>query len=227
MRVRQHGAHLTWLERYRQFNCYLVREPEGLTVIDTMVRGSAETIVRVAAVIGVPVARIAVTHAHWDHAGSLDALAEALPDAEVAFPARDARFLAGDKGLDPGERDRKPPGMVTVTRRPDVLLSAGDRFGSLEVVPAPGHTPGQIALLDTRDRTLMAADAYSTLGGVAVSSKPNPRFPFPALGTWDHELALQTGWELRALEPSRLAPGHGPVVESPLDAMDRALARAA
>ncbi len=44
-------------------------------------------------------------------------------------------------------------------------------MGSLEVVPAPGHTPGQVALLDTRDRTLLCADAYSTLGGVATTAK--------------------------------------------------------
>ena len=33
---------------------------------------------------------------------------------------------------------------------------------------APGHTPGQVAFLDTRDRTLYCADTYSTLGGVAT-----------------------------------------------------------
>jgi hypothetical protein len=31
---------------------------------------------------------------------------------------------------------------------------------------------------------------------------------------------------LRALDPARLAPGHGKVVENPVAAMDRAIARA-
>ena len=70
------------------------------------------------------------------------------------------------------------PGAKT---RPTRTLQAGDRVGSLEVHAAPGHTPGQIALLDTRDRTLYCADAYSTLGGVATTAKVNARFPLPAM----------------------------------------------
>jgi glyoxylase-like metal-dependent hydrolase (beta-lactamase superfamily II) len=40
-------------------------------------------------------------------------------------------------------------------------LAPGERVGSLEVIDAKGHTPGQIVLLDTRDRTLICGDAYS------------------------------------------------------------------
>jgi glyoxylase-like metal-dependent hydrolase (beta-lactamase superfamily II) len=107
-----------------------------------------------------------------------------------------------------------------------VLLAPGDRVGSLEVHAAPGHTPGQIALLDVRDRTLICGDAYSTLGGVATSAKPNPRFPLPALATWHRPTALASAIALRALDPARLAPGHGKVVEAPGAAMDRAIATA-
>jgi glyoxylase-like metal-dependent hydrolase (beta-lactamase superfamily II) len=38
---------------------------------------------------------------------------------------------------------------------------------------------------------------------------------------------LQSAQALRALEPARLAPGHGKVVEAPLPAMDAAIARGA
>ena len=57
---------------------------------------------------------------------------------------------------------------MQVKTRPSRTVTEGDRIGSLEVVHAFGHTPGQIALLDTRDRSLYCADAYSTLGGVAT-----------------------------------------------------------
>jgi glyoxylase-like metal-dependent hydrolase (beta-lactamase superfamily II) len=93
-------------------------------------------------------------------------------------------------------------------------------------VPAPGHSPGQVALLDTRDRTLIAGDAYSSLGGLSVSSKLNPRFPLPALATWDKPTALRSARELRALDPARLAVGHGAVLEDPGARMDRAIAAA-
>ena len=94
------------------------------------------------------------------------------------------------------------------------------------MLPAPGHTPGQIALLDTRDRTLLCGDAFSTLGGVETTARINPRFPLPTLATWDRPTALRSARALRAVEPARLAPGHGRVVESPLDQMDAAIQRA-
>jgi glyoxylase-like metal-dependent hydrolase (beta-lactamase superfamily II) len=49
--------------------------------------------------------------------------------------------------------------------------------GSLEVVEAPGHTPGHVAFLDTRDRTVLAGDVFTTYGRAAVSSYFS--FPFP------------------------------------------------
>ena len=45
------------------------------------------------------------------------------------------------------------------------------------MIAAPGHTPGHIALVDERDGTLIAGDAYSTLGGVSSTGKVNWRFP--------------------------------------------------
>jgi glyoxylase-like metal-dependent hydrolase (beta-lactamase superfamily II) len=95
------------------------------------------------------------------------------------------------------------------------------------VVAAPGHTPGHVALLDTRDGTLLCGDAYSTLGGVATSARVNPRFPLPAMATWSRELELESARTLRALDPARLAPGHGPIVDGPAAAMDAAIAKAA
>jgi len=207
-------------------NCFLVEEDDGLTLVDTMIGGSAKRILAAAEQAGRPIVRILLTHAHADHVGSLDALAAKLPQAEVLISARDARLLAGDKSLDPGEPvDKLRGGYPKVDTRPGRTLSAGDHVGSLEVFPSPGHTPGHIALLDTRDRTLYCGDAYVTLGGVSVPSRPNPRFPLPYLATWHRPTALESARALRALGPSRLAPGHGKVVEDPLAAMDAAIAK--
>ena len=115
---------------------------------------------------------------------------------------------------------------MKVATRPDVLLDAGDRVGSLEVVASPGHTPGHVALLDTRDRTVFCGDTFSTLGGVATSAKPNPRFPLPALATWHRPTVIESARALRALDPARLAPGHGAIVEDPGARMDAAIAKA-
>jgi glyoxylase-like metal-dependent hydrolase (beta-lactamase superfamily II) len=228
MKTTRHTPHLIRLTRLGAVNAYLVVEDDGLTLVDTMLPRSQSDILDAARELGQPIVRIALTHAHGDHVGSLDALAEALPAADVSISARDARFLGGDRTLDPGEPQSKLSGSYPTTRtRPGRELRPGDRVGSLEVVAAPGHTPGQVAFLDTRDRTLIAGDAYSTLGGVATTAKVNPRFPLPALATWDRPTALRTARELRALDPARLAVGHGGVVERPAAAMDAAIARAA
>ncbi len=90
-----------------------------------------------------------------------------------------------------------------------------------------GHTPGHIALFDRRDGTLIASDACQTKAGVAVSGTVQWLFPFPALATWHRPSALASARRLRSLAPTRLAVGHGDVLEEPLAAMDRAIAIAA
>ena len=222
------SSSVTQITRARMVNAYLVREDDGLTLVDTMIGGSAKRLLAAAADLGAPIVRIALTHAHGDHIGSLDALAKALPGAEVIISARDARLLSKDKSLDPGEPKGRWRGSFPGAKTaPGRTVVAGDRIGSLEVVAAPGHTPGHIALLDPRDGTLICGDAYSTLGGVATTAKPYSRFPLPGLATWNGQVELESARALRALEPARLAPGHGKVVEAPVPAMDAAIARGA
>jgi len=225
MPLTHHGEHLAQLTRLKISNVYLVREDDGLTVIDTSLPGSAAAIQAAAGEIGAPIRRIALTHAHFDHYGSLDALHRAVPDAEVLVSSRDARLLRGDGQPEPGEPSGRliagrPPAKTAPTR----MIGEGDRVGSLEVVSAPGHTPGQMAFLDIRDRTLICGDAYLALGGLFVTTQPVLRFPFPALlFTWNRTRANDTARKLRELDPARLATGHGPVLERPAAEMDRAI----
>jgi glyoxylase-like metal-dependent hydrolase (beta-lactamase superfamily II) len=215
---------ITRYPRIFPVSCYLVREADGFTLIDTGLPNSAKEIMAIAAAHGAPIVRIALTHAHMDHVGSFDALHAALPNAETMISARDARFLEGDRSLDPDEpQDKLRGGYVTTTTRPSRLLEAGDRVGSLEVIATPGHTPGHIAFFDTRDRTLIAGDALMTQGGIAVSGQLRLRFPISPFVTWHRPSALASARALRALKPSRLAVGHGPVLEPPLEAMDEAI----
>lgn len=219
------------LTRFGLINAYLVPEEDGLTLVDAMIPKSEKAILAAAERLGRPIVRIVLTHAHDDHVGSLDALAAALPDAEVLISARDARLLAGDRSLDPGEPQAKlRGGLKGQSTAPTRTLAAGDHVGSLLVVAAPGHTPGQIALLDERDGTLICADAYTTAGGVNTTATIPWRFPLAGVATWHKPTALETAKALRALEPARLAPGHGQIVEQAggdlLPAMDRAIARA-
>jgi glyoxylase-like metal-dependent hydrolase (beta-lactamase superfamily II) len=217
---------ITRVSRFGLVNCYLVREDDGLTLVDTMIPGSAKAIQAAAAKLGAPIVRIALTHAHGDHIGSLDALHPLLPEAEVLISSRDARLLAKDMTLDPDEPKTKLrggyPGAET---KPTRTFEDGETVGSLRVLATPGHTPGHVSFLDPRSNTLICGDAFSTLGGVATSARVNWKFPLPAAATWNKPTELESAKKLLALNPEHLAPGHGKIVDSPTTGMAKAIAR--
>ena len=228
MRVQQHGNHLIQLTYYGFVNVYLVREEDGFTLVDTALKSCASSIVQMARQFGQPIKRILLTHAHADHSGGLDAVHAFVPEAEFVMPARDARFLTGDMSLDADEpQDKLRGGWVIRKTLPTRLLHEGDRVGSLEVITTPGHTPGHCSFLDTRDGTLIAGDAFQTMGGVAVSGTFKPLFPLVYYATWHKGLALSSARKLRAREPERMAVGHGRLLTEPRASMDRAIAVAA
>jgi glyoxylase-like metal-dependent hydrolase (beta-lactamase superfamily II) len=209
------------LTRVRFVNAFLVREEDGFTLVDTTTGGAADALLEAAERAGGAIRRIALTHGHGDHVGSLDALKQRL-GVEVLMPELDARIHAGEKVV-VGKLTGSWPKLETV---PDVRLSGGDRVGSLEVVASPGHSPGHVAYLDTRDRTLIAGDTYTSYGKVAVSNHFYWRFPLAAMATFDKAQDLESALALRALDPALLTVGHGPAVRDPGAAMDRAIARA-
>lgn len=218
---------LSFMPRFFPVNAYFVEEQDGLTLIDAALPYSAKGIIDAAVRIGKPIRRILLTHAHGDHIGALDRLKSALPDAEVLISMRDARLLAGDKTLDASEIQSPIRGDVPKTgairTRPDTLLVDGDRIGSLLAVATPGHTPGSMSFLDTRTGALIAGDAFQVRGGMAVSGKMQPLFPFPAMATWSRVEAIRSAKRLIGLKPTLLAVGHGVMVVEPLEAMTAAV----
>jgi glyoxylase-like metal-dependent hydrolase (beta-lactamase superfamily II) len=227
MKITQHSDNLWQLTRLVAFSCYLVRENDQLTLVDTNLAGSATSILQAAGALGLPITRVVLTHAHGDHAGSLDEVVQQLPGVEVAFTARTAEFLQGQLILREDEPQAKLRGsFVKRTIQPTRLLNSGDKIGSLRVVATPGHTPDHISFFDERDGTLIAGDAFQTQAGIAVAGVVRWLFPFPALATWHLPTALQSARKLRDLKPARLAVGHSPVIEDPLAQMDAAIAEA-
>jgi glyoxylase-like metal-dependent hydrolase (beta-lactamase superfamily II) len=227
LRLVRHSDRLVQLVWYGMVNAWLVREDDGLTLVDTGLPGSAAGIVRAARELGAPIARIVLTHGHLDKVGGLEGLRAQLPDALLAIGRREARLLLGDHHTEPGEPPFSPgPYFPRLRILADHLVDSGDRVGSLLMIQSPGHTPGHVAWFDLRDRTLIAGDAFAGIGGLRVAGFVRPWFPIPALDTWDRRAALISARALSALHPSRLAMGHGDLVVGPVPVMDRALAEA-
>jgi glyoxylase-like metal-dependent hydrolase (beta-lactamase superfamily II) len=209
---------ITPFTRFHFVNAYFVREDDGLTLVDTTLN-AADQLLAVAERLGAPIRRIALTHGHGDHVGSLDALKQRLGNSvEVLMPEIDAQIHAG-------EREKTRGSWPKIETVPDVRLKEGDRVGSLEVVATPGHTPGHVSFLDTRDRALIAGDVFTSYGRVETTSRLYWRFPLATTATWDKEQNLASAQKLRTLEPATLFVGHGPAVPDPLPAIDRALRR--
>ena len=230
MRVTASGAYLFQLDRFpRVFpvSCYLVREDDGFTLVDASIAGSAPLILGAARDLGSPIKRIALTHPHVDHAGALDALRDAIPDVEVLVSARDLRVMRGDRSLEPDEpQSAIKGGWPPLAASPPRELRDGDRVGSLQVVGTAGHTPGALSYFDTRDGSLLVGDALQTRAGLAVAGVVRWLFPFPAMATWDKPPAARSAARWLELTPTRIAPGHGAVLEDPIPALRRAVAEA-
>jgi glyoxylase-like metal-dependent hydrolase (beta-lactamase superfamily II) len=225
VKITRYG-NLVQLTRLWAFNSFIVIEDDSLTLVDTNFVGSAKGILKAAAQFDKPIKRIALTHADPDHIGSLDKIVAALPDVEVIASAREAIRMSGDNRLLPGEPDVDFPVKNMPETQPTQTVNDGDRIGSLQVIATPGHSVGHIAFLDTRDNTLIAGDAMGTVFRTIVAGELVRLFPFSAMVTWHKPTALASVKKMRALNPSRLAVGHGPVLENPLEEMDRAIQRA-
>ncbi len=223
MRTTTISPDLIQLTRLHFVNAYLVREDDGFTLVDTTLGGgAAKDLIGAARAAGGEIVRIALTHGHGDHAGGVDAIRASLGDGVPLYLGEaDARYWAG-------ELPQKLPGMwPKVETAPDVRLSGGERIGSLEVVASPGHTPGHVAFRDTRDGSVLCGDVFTTYGRVAITNHFYWRFPLAYNATADRGEDLRSARTLRALDPSRLLPGHGPAVESPARAIDEAIDRSA
>jgi glyoxylase-like metal-dependent hydrolase (beta-lactamase superfamily II) len=81
MKAVGYGERLVQITRYPGLfpvSVYLVGEDDGFTLIDTGLKGRKREILEVVGRYGGQVRHLALTHAHADHTGSLDAQRETL-----------------------------------------------------------------------------------------------------------------------------------------------------
>jgi glyoxylase-like metal-dependent hydrolase (beta-lactamase superfamily II) len=232
MKITAVAANAHQLTRFGFVNCYLVREADGFTLVDTgMLESSAELILRAASELRGAIRRIVLTHAHMDHVGSVDALLAKLgaQDTELIANARSLPLLRKppDLSLWPGEPAGKiKGGLPGIEAKPTRLLSEGDTVGSLRCIETPGHIPGHLSFLDERDGTLYAGDALTAMNHLRVSSDAPWYFPLPKLATWSAAAAVASAEKLLSYPIERFACGHGGVKEGGISALRAAVANA-
>jgi glyoxylase-like metal-dependent hydrolase (beta-lactamase superfamily II) len=91
--------------------------------------------------------------------------------------------------------------------RADERIAAGDR--DLQVIHTPGHAPDHVCFWDARGGDLFGGDMVVAGSTVMI----------PA-GRGGSLRAYLTSLErLKALGPARILPGHGPIVDRPLDVL--------
>jgi len=227
VRISQQGKlyQMSFMPNLFPVNCYFVEEEDSLTLIDAALPYSAKAILNTANQIGKPIKRMIITHAHGDHVGALDELKQTLKDVPVYISERDARLLEGDRSLRSNEPQTPIKGGVPkkLKTKADVLLKDGDKVGSLLAISTPGHTPGSMSFFDIRTKAIIAGDAFQTRGGIAVSGHLRPMFPFPAMATWNKNVALDSAKKIRELKPTLLAVGHGNLLKNPINDISKAI----
>jgi glyoxylase-like metal-dependent hydrolase (beta-lactamase superfamily II) len=134
-------------------------------------------------------AQMLVTHAHVDHASGAPAIASRMPGVRARkrpWPERDSRWLVSWEPIHDSE-----------------IIPAGAT--SLVAVHTPGHAPDHLCFWHEETRSLFSR-ALVVLGATV-------RIPSSRGG--DLSDYLSSLGRVLALEPVRLLPAHGPVIDEP------------
>ncbi|MDY0908236.1 MBL fold metallo-hydrolase [Microbacterium sp. CFBP9034] len=209
---------------------YLLEGPEGALLFDTGIAESVPgTLIPYLEGIGFDLSRlrwVVSSHCDFDHTGGNAALAAVAPGAQFLAGSADVamtedveeliRGRYGEFADDDGFDD--PPATTAFVRastglvRVDRALAGGEDFDLgdrvVQVLAAPGHSPGHLALWDAGNSSLLISDAV--LGETVPTAAGDPAFP-PTYR--DTAAYVETIARLRALRAELLLTAHYPIYE--------------
>jgi len=94
-------------------------------------------------------------------------------------------------------------------------IPAGD--GALEAIATPGHAPDHLCFFDRRRRDVYCGDLARRGGTIVI----------PARKGGDLRAYLASLQAIRDLNPRRMLPGHGPIIDDPIALIDEYIAHRA
>lgn len=199
-------------------NVYLVSEKREGLLVDAGMPLAAPFIKAMIHAAGVDLHYVHITHSHFDHYGSAQALTRLIP-TRIGIHLADAQDVAqgitnvgqvASAPFDPAALNILIRSLVKVVPgvRPDLIFrEKSERVPLLNTLQAeamalPGHTPGSSALVITHD-----GKRYAFVGDL-LSSQGSLRANRSFAANWD-ELRKSVITLMQTICPNQIFPGHG------------------
>lgn len=226
------GIHSMGQRQGGNVHAFLLDDGNGLTLIDTLFDTDAHRILAQLQAIGKSVhdiKHIILTHAHRSHLGGLAKLKE-LTGAQVYAHEWEADIISADRKAQPVSIWPQPPYRAYILQiglnldiakhvpiNVDQFVHEGDRIGPIQVIFAPGHSPGHLTFYWPERRALIAGDAVCTWPSFILGWKGfllNPK---------QHQASLR---RLAELDAEVLCVGHGePIISGGATRLREALSQ--
>lgn len=200
-------------------NCFLI-EQDGLILIDTGLPGNTEKILSyITGTIHLDpqdIHTIILTHYHQDHTGNIIELQQ-ITGAKIAIHIEDAKLLSDQikqnfqqKEIKSEEEILNKEKFLNFTQ--DILLNDGEIIAGMQCIHVPGHTPGNVAVFDSKRKILFCGDTIFGIDG-KVDIPQGIQERMKTMGTLD--ITRESMKKLRALDYNILLFGHGdPILEN-------------
>jgi glyoxylase-like metal-dependent hydrolase (beta-lactamase superfamily II) len=205
------------IEGLRSAHVYLLVSEGGLTLIDSGTAGEADQIAAQLEEGGYVLSdlrTIILTHCHSDHTGSAAELAR-RSGARILAHQDEVPYVEGSESLPFSSFLQRVLSWVmdrvarTVAPKVDQALQHGDvvdALGGLQVIHAPGHTPGSIALYQSARQVLFCGDVL--FNGNPLTGRGAVQPP-PRAFSVDPVRAEQAARRLADLPVKVICFGHG------------------